>query len=225
MKTSTLIILLTIVLVSCSPATTPPTNTPSPPTATAELIPTQAPTSIPATPDATADWPMYENAVLGYSFKYPAGCFFGPMPVGCKGNPPEERPPECLCFLDTENPNEVFMQALIAGEGEDFLMASFYVTHYGSDLFNPPAGVELISWLNENLSFLPPDLIPGESNYNLDGLPAVWISIPGGQGGASSDEIYFIWNDKLIKILMLGMEIDQPREINENILSSFQLIE
>jgi hypothetical protein len=45
------------------------------------------------------------------------------MPANCKGNPPEERPPECLCFLDTENPNEVFMQALIAGEGEGFLMA------------------------------------------------------------------------------------------------------
>jgi len=242
MKTSIFLIFLAIVMVSCSPTTTQPMDTPIPPTDTPELIPTDVPTSIPptdtpeltptdiptsipSTPDATADWHVYENAVLGYSFKYPSGCFFGPMPANCKGNPPEERPPECLCFLDTDNPNEVFMQALIADEGEGFLMASFYVTHYDSDVFNPPAGVELISWLNENLSYPPPDLMSGETNYILDGVPAAWISIPGGQGGVPSDEIYFIWKDKLIKILMLGMEIDQPREIYENILSSFQLIE
>jgi hypothetical protein len=241
MKTSIFLIFLAIVMVSCSPTTTQPMDTPIPPTDTPELIPTDVPTSIPptdtpeltptdiptsipSTPDATADWPVYENAVLGYSFKYPSGCFFGPMPANCKENPLEERPPECLCFLDTDNPNEVFMQALIAGEGEGFLMVSFNVAHYDSDLFNPPAGVELISWLNENLSF-PPDLMPGETNYILDGLPAAWISIPGGQGGAPMDGIYFIWKDKLITISMHDMENDRTREIYEQILSSFQLIE
>ena len=101
-----LVISLALILASCSQTATQPVDTQISPTDTPELTPTDIPTSIPSTPDATADWPVYENAVLGYSFKYPSGCFFGPMPADCKGNPPEERPPECLCFLDSENPKK-----------------------------------------------------------------------------------------------------------------------
>lgn len=224
MKTSTLFISLAILMASCSTSPPQPTDTQIPPTDTVAPPATLAPTSVPPTPDITEDWPLYENASLGYSFKYPPGCYFGPMPTNCKGTPPEERPPECLCFLDAENPNQVFLQNLIAGEGEGFSMVSFTVAHYDSDLFNPPAGVELISWLNGNLSY-PPDLMPSQTNYILDGLPAAWISIPGGQGGAPQDGIYFIWKGTLVTISMQDMENDRTRQIYEQILSSFQLIE
>lgn len=224
MKTSIFFISLAILIASCSATTTQPMDTPIPPTDIVAATATAAPTSIPSTPDITADWPVYDNATLGYSFKYPSGCFFGPMPANCKDNPPEERPPECLCFLNAENPREVFMQAFLADEDEGFRMASYHVVHYDSEAFNPPAGVDLISWLNENFTY-PPESMPTEPNFVVDDVPAAWVSIAGGRGATSSDEIYFIWNDKLIKILMLDMESNQLRELYEQILSTFQFID
>lgn len=185
---------------------------------------TIARTSIPSTPDVTEDWPVYENDVLGYSFKYPSECFFGPMPANCKQSPPEERAPECLCFLDAENPNEVFMQAFLPDPDQGLRLASYHVVHYDSAAFNPPAGMDLIPLLNDQFSY-PPGSIPSEPNFIIDDVPAAWVSIAGGRGATSSDEIYFIWNDQLVKILMLDMEADQLRELYEQILSTFQFLD
>ena len=146
------------------------------------------------------------------------------MPGNCKQSPPEERAPECLCFLDAENPNEVFMQAFLGDPDEGLRLATYQVVHYDSAAFDPPVGVDLIPWLNDQFSY-PPGSIPSEPNFIIDDVPAAWVSIAGGRGATSSDEVYFIWNDKLVKILMLDMEADQLRELYEQILSTFEFID
>jgi hypothetical protein len=215
---------LAAALSACSTTTPPPTDVPILPTDTVAVAATVAPTSIPSTPDVTEDWPVYENKVLGYSFKYPSSCFFGPMPADCKQSPPEERAPECLCFLDAENPEEVFMQAFLGDPDEGLSGAMYQVEHYDSAAFHPPVGVDVISWLNDQWSHNS-EYIPSEPNVIIDGVPVVWVSVPGSPMAPSSDEIYVIWNDLLISIRMLDMDADVNREFYEQILSTFQFID
>jgi hypothetical protein len=224
MKTWIPFIALAIALFACSSTTPQPTDVPILPTDTVAVAATVAPTSIPSTPDVTEDWPVYENKVLGYSFKYPSSCLFGPMPANCKQSPPEERAPECLCFLDAENPDEVHMQAFLGDPDEGLRGVPFSVVHYDSWAFHPPAGVDVISWLNDQWSYLS-EYIPSEPNAIIDEVRAVWVSVPGSPMAPSSDEIYVIWNDLLISIRMLDMDADMHREFYEQILSTFQFID
>jgi len=73
--------------------------------------------------EKTAGWQIHRNKKHGYFFMYPLDCFYGPMPVHCKEKPPEERPPECLCFLSGENPDDVGLQAY-TGEKSELTLAS-----------------------------------------------------------------------------------------------------
>jgi len=83
----------------------------------------------------TGEWKTYTNEVNGYSFNYPADCTFGQMPANCKEKPPEERPPECLCLLHNQNPDQVFLQAFL-GDVENLILAGFHVSHYDSLVYN-----------------------------------------------------------------------------------------
>jgi hypothetical protein len=171
----------------------------------------------------TSDWNEYPNEELGYSFKYPSDCTFGPMPANCKQFPPEERHPECLCFLNAENPNEVGMQAFL-GEVEDGLtLTTFSVVHYDSPAFNPPEGEDLISWLNSEFSYA--SEIPAEPNMTISGISAARVYNPGSQQAPSSEEIYIIRDGILIRISMLDVDVEEHRELYENILSTFQFTE
>ena len=124
MKTWMLFTALGVVLAACSTSTPSPTDIPILSTDTVAPPATIAPTSIPPTPDVTEDWPVYENEAFGYSFKYPSECFFGPMPADCKQSPPEERAPECLCFLDAEDPWEVYLQAFVGDPDEGIKLST-----------------------------------------------------------------------------------------------------
>ena len=215
------VILIMLILAACTsvepqpiPTEVPPTDTKTPPTVT----------PLPPTPDLTADWPEYVNTDLGYSFKYPVGCFFGPLGVGCKQNPPEERPPECLCFLDAEDPYVVGMQSFLGDPAEGFIMVSFYVMHLDTEAFNPPAGEDWIKWLKESRSYLSEDM-PDEANLTFGGLPAVRIYTPGGGGGSSADYIFVVKDGKLIEISMINVEVEEQREFYELILATFQFSE
>jgi len=70
------VFLIMLILTACTAVESPPTQTEVPPADT-KAPPTVTP--LPPTPDLTADWPEYVNNDLGYAFKYPSGCFFGPM--------------------------------------------------------------------------------------------------------------------------------------------------
>jgi len=221
MKKILLMILIMIILTACGSAESPPAQTEVP---LADTMASPTVTSIPPTPDPTADWPEYINTELGYSFKYPAGCFFGPMGADCKQNPPEDRPPECLCFLNAEDTYGVSMQSFVGDPAEGLLLVSFYVIHLDTEAYNPPEGEDWISWINTKWAYLSEDM-PDEANLTFGGLPAVRIYTPGGGGGSSADNIFVLRDGKLILINMGGGEVEEQREFYELILSTFQFSE
>ncbi|MCJ7660427.1 MAG: hypothetical protein MUO67_14865 [Anaerolineales bacterium] len=171
----------------------------------------------------TDDWNTYKNEKYGYSFMYPPDCFYGPMPSDCKEKPPEERRAECLCFLDGENPDNVFMQAFL-GDGDQLSLAGFTVSHHDSPVFNPPQGTELISWIKENYSEMFED-IPDEANMDIGGIPAVKILSLQSPMAPSFEEIYYLQNDILFRINMLDVDNEDNKELYDQILSTFSLDE
>ena len=218
MKKMLFVFLIMLILTACTAVESPPTQTEVPPADT-KAPPTVTP--LPPTPDLTADWPEYVNTDLGYSFKYPAGCFFGPMGADCKQNPPEERPPECLCFLDAEDPYAVWMESFVGDPTEGLILVSFYVASHDTPAYNPPEGEDWVKWLKETWSWLS-DEMPDEANQTFGGLPAVRIYTPGGGGGSSAENIFVVKDGKLISISMINVELEEQREFYELILATFQ---
>ena len=176
-----------------------------------------------ATAESTADWNTYNNEKYGYSFMYPSDCFFGPMPSDCKEKPPEERRAECLCFLDSENPDDVRMQAFL-GDGDHLTLAGFSVSHHDSPVFNPPQGTELMSWIKEKYSDMFED-IPDEPNMDINGIPAVRILSPQSPMAPSYVDIYYLQNDILFRINMLDVNNEVNKELYEQMLSTFSFEE
>ena len=171
--------------------------------------------------ESTADWNIYKNERHGYSFMYPTDCFFGRMPSDCKGKPPEERRAECLCFLDGENPDNVFIQAFLE-YGDQLTLAGFTVSHHDSGVFNPPPDTDLASWINENFSEMFED-IPEEPNMEIGGVPAVRIYSPQSPMAPSYEDIWFFQNDILFRINILDVDNQSNRELYDQILSTFRL--
>jgi hypothetical protein len=162
-------------------------------------------------PTATTDWKTYTNERYGYSLRYPPDCTFGPMPKGCKQKPPEERPPECLCFLDAQDPDQVHLEAF-TGEKDDLKGAAFWVTR---PAFDPPPGTDLIEYMRERYPSY--ENIPNEPNVKVGGIPAVRLYTPPSPMAFSSEEIYFIKDDKLFRIYMQDVDEKTNRELYDRI--------
>ncbi len=202
-------------------AAAPPADSPIPP---ADTVITPPASPIPTQVDPTRGWQAYVNTELGYSFKYPADCTFGPMGSDCKQSLPEEQPIECLCYLNAEDPYAVGMQSFL-GEAESGLtMVSLMIAHYDTEAYNPPEGEAWIPWLAENWSYLAEDM-PGEPNISLDGQPAVRIYTPGSPQSDSSETIFVMSDGKLISISMLSVDVEQHREFYDNVLATFRFSE
>jgi hypothetical protein len=164
-------------------------------------------------------WQFYENENYGYSFLFPAECTFGPMPPDCKQKPPEERSAACLCFLNAENPNEVFLQAFL-GEAE-LTLTGFTIAHFETPLYNPPIATDLIEWLQESFKDRLP-YIPDEVNSEIDGLPAVRINTPSSPMAISIDEIYLLSDGRLFQIRMTDVDTERNEQFYEQLLSTLQ---
>ena len=143
--------------------------------------------------------------------KHPAGCSLGLLDADCGLTPPEERSAECLCSLES----------LLGNTEAGFRLASFYVLHYGAPETYPPEGTDLSSWLTSQHHVLPEDM-PAEPNLVIDGLAAVRVYIPDFQRTFAAEEIFVIRNGKLITIRMLDVDVEEHRELYENILSTLR---
>jgi len=175
------------------------------------------------TDQPTDDWQTYRNEKYGYSFKYPPDFFYGPMPGDCKQKPPEERRPECLCFLNGENPDQVSLNIMIV-EADTVSGAPFHVSHTDTPVFNPPPGINLITWIKDNY-YSNYEGILDEQNMELGGIPAVKFYFPKSPMAPSQEEIFFIKEDKLFRIYMIDVENENNRELYGQLLSSFSFEE
>lgn len=170
-------------------------------------------------PKAAPNLIEYRNEEFGYSFQYPATCTFGPMPGECKQNPPEEMPQECLCFLNAEDPTNVFLQTF-QDDGHSLALSSITVAYSEAPAFNPPPEVELVPWLKDNFSEMYSD-IPEKPNATLGGEPAVEIKMPPTPSTYSHQNIFLIKDNKLFCITLLNPNNEGNRALYEQILSSF----
>ena len=190
----TLLIILTILLVGCGTAT--------------EL-------------DSDSDeWKTFTNEKFGYSFEVPAFCYEGPLPGDCKQSPPEERPDECLCHIDGTDPEFVGFQKFTI-TSEETSLATILIMSPGTPAYSPDEGTDLISFIQQEFSEMYPDEIPSGSNMELNGLPALLISIAGSPGVADYQEILFIKENKLFKISLIDTLIESNMKIYDRILASF----
>ena len=172
--------------------------------------------------DASADpsevWHTYQNQQYGYSLNYPPDCTYGPLPIDCKSAPPEERPAECLCFLNSENPDRVLMQKY-QSDGDQLVLAEFSIAHLSTPADNPPDETGLMDWLAENF---PDKWEPAQAeNITIDGIPAVSLSSPASEMAPAVKEIYFMHNDGLFQISMLEPDVAVNSKLYEHILTSF----
>ncbi len=184
---------------------------------------------IPEKKDETADWQSYTNEKYGYSLKYPENCLLGTLPGYCRTGPsdrlkpPEERPQECLCYFNAENPDRVFLEIYIGAKVSLTGGSGFVVSHYSTGPYNPPVGTDLVGWVKENFSHY--DDIPDEINMEIDGIPALRVYTPFSATAWGQENIYFIKNDKLLEVSMLDIDDEDNRALYDQILSTFKVSE
>jgi hypothetical protein len=173
--------------------------------------------------EPTTDKNIYKNEKYGYTIMYPTDCYFGQMPGDCKEKPPEARRAECLCFLDSTNPDRLLLNAFL-GDSDQLSLAQFVVAHNDSPVFNPPQGTELVRWINKNFSDMFED-IPGEPNMNLNGILAVRVLHPRSPQSPGFENIYILHNDLLFEIQLLDVDNESNLEFYDQMLSTFSFEE
>jgi len=173
--------------------------------------------NVQTTRSETADWKTYTNEKYGYSLSYPSDCTFGPMPAGCKKSAPAKRPAECLCFLNAEDPDRVFLQAY-TGEKDDLQGAAFSIERTVYDLL---PGADLIEWIREKYPHY--EKIPDEPNAKVGGIPAVRFYTPRSPMAPNYEEIYFIKDGGFFRIHMLDVDEKTNRELYDQISAALDI--
>lgn len=170
--------------------------------------------------ETSEDWLTYQNEAHRYAFSYPANCIIGPMPEHCKERTPKERPQECLCVLNAENPEDVRFEKLILTD-DKLSIAAFSISHYDIPLYNPPPGADLVTWLEENLPRSMVENCPDEINAEIGGVPAVAIYTPQSPMAFASTSIFFLCDDDLLLVHMNDVDNKDNMALYNRILKSF----
>jgi hypothetical protein len=157
--------------------------------------------------EPTTEKNIYANEKYGYTFM----------------KPPEERRAECLCFLDSTNPDRIFLQAFL-GDSDQLSLAQFVVSHSDSPVFNPPQATDLNSWIKENYSEMFEE-IPDEPNMELGGIPALRVIYPRSPQSPGFENIYYLHNELLFEIGLLAVDNEDNVELYDQLLSTFRLEE
>jgi hypothetical protein len=169
---------------------------------------------------AAPRWKTYENNTFGYSFEYPAYCNIGPLPGECKQNPPEELSADCLCYLNGEDPDNVYLQTFQGDTSQGLTLSSISIrTSETSPAFNPPAGTDLVSWIQEYFSQIYV-VVPEKPNIAIDGIPAVLVKVPPTPSTHSYEDILFINHDRLFVITMLNFYDKGNQDLYSHMLST-----
>ena len=186
-----------------------------------------APGDNPGTAEDTAEdeaWKTFTNAAYGYSFEVPASCYEGALLGACKQTPPEERPAECLCFVNGTDPQRVMFQNTTITE-EGAALATLMVMSPDSDVFRPPEGAELAAYVAEQFGDQYPEGVPEAANMELGGEPAIRISIPDSPGVAAYEEIYCMHGRRLFLISLIDTEETDNMAIYAHMLASWRFSE
>ena len=169
---------------------------------------------------STGDWKSFKNDTYGYSFEVPSSCFEGPLAAGCKQNPPEERPEECLCIVNGTDPDFVTFQRITMENGKA-IMASISIMSPDTEAYSPE-GTDLVPFVQQEFGEFYSTDIPDESNMELDGQPALRVQVTGGQGVGDYEDIFFILGDRLFKITTLDITEEINATLYDHMLSSFK---
>jgi hypothetical protein len=174
---------------------------------------------------AALNWKTYENKKFGYSFEYPAHCNIGPLPGECKQNPPEELSEDCLCFLNGEDPNNVYLQTFQGDQSQGLTLSSISIRHSEtSPAFNPPPDADLVTWVEKNFSQMYIGT-PEKANIEIDGIPALLISVPPTPSSYSYQDVLFINHDRLFLITMSNFYNKENQALYNHMLSTFSWVE
>jgi hypothetical protein len=137
-------------------------------------------------------WETYTSEKFGYTLRYPA---------------------ECAVMGADPDASVQFVGPVVGDEHWPW----FFVDHYDSDFYRPPAGTDVDQWIAD--SGMPYEEIGPE--VKVAGLPTVHTVYKGGPGAYDSDDYYFIRGDQLFRISILHAGGKQDWELYDQFLRSF----
>ena len=143
-------------------------------------------------PDPYAGWETYSNAAFGYTLRYPGDC-------EVMGGDLDE--------------SVQFVGPLLGNEHWPW----FFVDHYESDFFHPPAGTDLLQWLvDHNVAY--DELAPETQVAGLDAVHLVTEASPQAYG---ADDYFFAKDGQLFHIQILHAGGQQDWELYDLFLQGF----
>lgn len=142
--------------------------------------------------DEYAEWTSYSDQRFGYALRYP---------LGAK-------------VMGTDlNTSVQFIGPSADGEYWPW----FFVDHYNSDFYHPPAATDVVRWVID--SGVPYDAIGPVTE--MAGLPTLHLIYEPSPQAYGADHFYFIRGDQLFHIRILHTNGHQDWELHEKFLRSF----
>ena len=170
----------------------------------------------------TEEWKPIMVEEFGYGFQVPQTCYEGPLLADCKQVRPAERSEDCLCYVNTADPQFVSFQHITIS-GEETSMASISILSPDTPAFSPGEDADLVQFLQQEWSRLGLENIPEAPNLELDGVPAISIDIPGSPGVAARQEVFFLKDNRLFQITLVDIQDENNTPFYEEFLGSFSM--